>query len=422
MSATIPLVSWNLEQACTFRPVHPDDELRSLAAKLVLKEKEPDIPDYETYYSAGFQLFHYRGQSWRLPHHGQVDFSSVGSPARFKSVCENCPAGLGQPAACIGYFSRYDLPESLKDLVKRRGLEAQMATIEFADKSPWHALWATSPLPPSTLAVLVKLFADCDEEIARFHHAARIALRDGRNLHVHLSPLGHMDFGYHTTYAHCPRCKADEDQVRRLPEETVVGDTHACEVCGEQFDLGSTAESKPHTSPDLSEPDPVFQRAWLMEHGVDRAMAEEVVAARLAENRQWQEKRARSAFVRKHLIQDLRPEGAMSVRNQTIMKELGMGDTHLDEKCIWGRPEILTIIERAEDLEIPIMTLAWVPEHKPERIIHAKTPYGIREGAMRLRELRPWWGAHRYRLSVDVRLDQCGEALPAIEGVCSERI
>jgi hypothetical protein len=58
------------------------------------------------------------------------------------------------------------------------------------------------------------------------------------DLHVTLAPPGHTDFGWWTTFAHCPRCKAGAPVE---PWKKVRSAWLTCGMCGHEFDPATTA-------------------------------------------------------------------------------------------------------------------------------------------------------------------------------------
>lgn len=150
-----------------------------------------------------------------------------------------------------GFFSLYpdqDLEETLWDAIEEQNLHAQLQA-EFQITRPlWYGLWLGSPLSRRQSTVLYKLFSDVAGQsllyrrelrpfLAALHHAS-----EGRGqLNVRLTPPGHTDFGMLTTFAHCPRCKAEAPFPRwqDYPSEQI-----ACPVCNHEFSPTATHSSR----------------------------------------------------------------------------------------------------------------------------------------------------------------------------------
>jgi hypothetical protein len=104
----------------------------------------------------------------------------------------------------------------------------------------WYGLWLSPTLSRSqceTLAVVFERLAPLlrrdNSEFVEFAAALQESVLTGAPVTAVLSPPGHVDFGWITTFPHCPRCKA-EAPVKRWQNpysETPLD----CPVCGNKF-------------------------------------------------------------------------------------------------------------------------------------------------------------------------------------------
>ncbi len=185
----------------------------------------------------------------------------MGGAAGLVEMCRRCPANASPPAAagCAGKI--YQSPDSpdvesqLQYTIKRVGLQQDMADVFLPTNPIWYGLWARSPLGDRACELIADILEDMMRQdvatesadanaISTFQalvQAARIARDRHLPMHVLMAPPGHVDFGWYTIFAHCPRCKAEADLKRwqeRYPE-----DLPACKVCGWQYSPAATASA-----------------------------------------------------------------------------------------------------------------------------------------------------------------------------------
>jgi hypothetical protein len=146
------------------------------------------------------------------------------------------------------------LNEHLRRIMVERNLVAGVAEQFRATTPVWSGLWITSPLRRPQCELLLKLFEplaqDGDfrrgydvEGVGGFVRALRVATAREVPLHVALYPPGHVDLGWYTIFAHCPRCKAEADVERWAP--SVPSFPYTCKVCGYTFNPSQTRSSHP---------------------------------------------------------------------------------------------------------------------------------------------------------------------------------
>ena len=80
------------------------------------------------------------------------------------------------------------------------------------------------------------------EHIEDFTRALAESAKTSEPLHVELTPPGHVDFGWVTTFVHCPRCKA-EGPVERW-QQTYPEEPLDCPVCGFSYQPALTHSSE----------------------------------------------------------------------------------------------------------------------------------------------------------------------------------
>jgi hypothetical protein len=126
------------------------------------------------------------------------------------------------------------LTERIDEIINRLDLLPQLYEA-FGVKRPvpspgawWFAFWMDSPLNLQQRSVLYLLFAELSKKsplyrdrIAPFLASLQIAGEGTLPLTASLGPPGHVDFGWYTVFAHCPRCKV-ESPIKR-PEILACG-------------------------------------------------------------------------------------------------------------------------------------------------------------------------------------------------------
>ncbi len=156
------------------------------------------------------------------------------------------------------------LIELLQEIVAKNNLQATLE-INFEVTRPlWFGFWIHSPLNKLQCSILHDLLEEMGKEVVstlyanleqkhqqdpikfpatkvseykqiydkdhqnllEFLSALQVAMVYDLPIHVALLPPGHVDFGFHTIFPHCPRCKADPP-IGKLDEREVT-----CPVCG----------------------------------------------------------------------------------------------------------------------------------------------------------------------------------------------
>jgi hypothetical protein len=169
-------------------------------------------------------------------------------------------------------------------------LSGEMAAAFPQTKRIWNGLWARSPIPQKSLPVLKTLMTELlrtagkrdRDELNHFIQAIDLSLRRNLNLHVKLGAPGHTDFGFLTTFPHCPFCKA-EANVQRW-QRKYPAELQTCEVCGTNFSPAETAKVERYhdDADDLrkilgSERFKQFAVEYLVANGATQAEAEAIM-------------------------------------------------------------------------------------------------------------------------------------------------
>ena len=192
-------------------------------------------------------------------------FSAAGGLASLHELCGKCPANLdaGGIAGCRGAFHQAlyskELQAQLDRLIDRLGLASTLDSVFPSTKLHSFRFWIQSPLPTEGAPALLRLFQAIYEEdqIGRkpsaepvysqqgdlkiFLNSLQCAINRNLPLHVHLAPPGHTDFGYWTTFSHCPRCKAEAPvkRWRKTSDEEI-----SCPMCGVKYFPAKTSSEK----------------------------------------------------------------------------------------------------------------------------------------------------------------------------------
>jgi hypothetical protein len=152
----------------------------------------------------------------------------------------------GGPSGNLWWPSGREQPEEmLWGSIRRLALEDQLRA-EFEVTQPlFYGLWIRSPLSGSQCSLLRAVFADAVSSAPRlgkyfqeFIAALDLAAEQRTAFHVSLAPPGHVDLGWITIFAHCPRCKAEAPLERwqnSYPEAPID-----CPVCGHVYSPAAT--------------------------------------------------------------------------------------------------------------------------------------------------------------------------------------
>lgn len=137
----------------------------------------------------------------------------------------------------------------LWESIRRNDIEQQLREAFQVTDPLWYGFWINSPLTPTQCQLLSLMLSDVasirpqyQKKLQPFLDALRRAIVTGESLHVDLAPPGHSDFGFLTTFVHCPRCKADggfEHWQESYPTEPVT-----CAICGFSYSPVSTYSSE----------------------------------------------------------------------------------------------------------------------------------------------------------------------------------
>ena len=118
----------------------------------------------------------------------------------------------------------------------RKDLESQMRSAFTITDPLWYGFWIDSPLSREQCSLLLTLFSDVvmttpryERELKDFISALTEVTAGHGELNVELSPPGHVDLGWITTFVHCPRCKA-EGPVERW-QSSYPDDPVECQIC-----------------------------------------------------------------------------------------------------------------------------------------------------------------------------------------------
>ena len=354
MSDTIQVVSWTLGQTCALRSGNAYDvPQRALAAVSTAQQ----VARYLNGPSDGFGIWGdvcvtgctmtgFRGFTDLFPDGNVFDAFTGRYPASgflisetlghlggidgLRAMCGTCPANTsrrGRPAQCAG--SLYQGPRSvqaeLESIIVRLDLADAVAE-HFLETTPiWYGLWTKSPLSMAAMRVLRRIaraMLDDNAVAARastslssdaadlraFARATELVEANGLPLFVHMATPGHVDLGFHTTFPHCPMCKA-EANLKRWQRKYPV-ELRACDVCGTVYSPAATASSERMS--DEREPDlrqilgqprfVAFAKEYLVSQGMAAAAAEQMVVEQ--EAKEERRRKDLAAVHRKHRLAD----------------------------------------------------------------------------------------------------------------------
>ena len=355
MSDTIQGVQWALGQQCPLRTGKDWYQPKAALTTLSICQTYSQLRNSKT---AGFGIFgdvlvysanqaypHGTGPYYYYPGSGMLlskTFASYGGLDALHRLCGECPANCDSEGitGCTGFFHLpWDVFEtSVQAVINRLGLATKLDEVFPRTQVQWLRFWIQSPVPVEGVRLLhVLLTAVLEDQAAkpagsnRFSHDQREellgflkvldrSLMAGINLHVNMAPPGHTDFGYHTIFPHCPRCKAEARLKRwksKYPDEEV-----ACFICGHKYSPART-----HSSERCDKPFPDslrellgqseferFAKRYLVAQGASESEAEllvrdneELAAKRREEGRQLMEAGKRhDRFVEKTIYSGLR--------------------------------------------------------------------------------------------------------------------
>jgi hypothetical protein len=160
---------------------------------------------------------------------------------------------LGADGRQSGQFwlpeGRKSLEDVLWESIRRLGLEQRMRAAFQITAPLWYGLWICDPLTDEQCSLLHDVLAEAARLVPSYHKQVEPFLRalaesahTGEPLHVELTPPGHVDLGWVTTFVHCPRCKA-EGPVERW-QQTYSDDLIECRICGHVYSPAATHSSE----------------------------------------------------------------------------------------------------------------------------------------------------------------------------------
>lgn len=283
MSDRLQLVGWHLRYGCPFRQgdaVNVFDKARQATSELRLIDDM--TASGEVYGDVVVTSVSYSREG-RWPSDGfriSDTVASVGSLAAARATCGSCPANaFGSPklAGCCG-FLRVDADDPAIDAALRAAIESGLAdkfSSAFLRTNPlWYGLWVSNPLSPAQLRLLPGILQHVavGSELEQFRRACGLAVENGIELHVRMSPPGHVDFGCYTTFPRCPRCKRGTGE--RWTQAS--GQLTTCRTCCMQFIPAENTSSERKNSDRtelkdrlLPEEYDAIHTAWLERHEAD---------------------------------------------------------------------------------------------------------------------------------------------------------
>jgi hypothetical protein len=249
MSDTLQYLSWHLEYACAFRRgAAVTDLLAARAATGELHAIDGAAARGDLYGDICVQ-----GTSYSRAGVAPVGFrigetvNAVGGLTAAREICGQCPANALNPtpggmAGCCGVLEiepTQSVEDQLRSALLTSGLRRSFANVFLETRPLWYGLWVSSPLSPAQLEMMGKVLTPAmGEGVVQFLSACDVAVEHGIRLHVRMSPPGHVDFGFHTTFPHCPRCKMGNGEEWKSPYSSEV---ITCEACGFRYVPAETA-------------------------------------------------------------------------------------------------------------------------------------------------------------------------------------
>lgn len=259
MADTTQYICWGINQRCRFRdfddyrdPHKSFDKLRRW--KSVLKLSREDIK-YGDFYIASHLYssicpVNEKGEQLLIPDSAVI--VSAEEEARvdeLQKVCRDCSVNpnINDIGGCLGHCELS--PISFFEEFIQRAIVKYDIDVEryFTRTTPqWYGLWMR-PLKGEAILQLIRIVREIVEspgvvdsdDLNSFIRALQKAYKSGTELDFYVAPPGHFDFGFLTTFEHCPQCKAvtAEDKVWRsysYPEN------YRCRVCGHIYNPNLT--------------------------------------------------------------------------------------------------------------------------------------------------------------------------------------
>ena len=154
-----------------------------------------------------------------------------------------------------GWFWDFTDDKLLWRAIRNGNLESRLRA-EFTFTNPvWYGLWMDSPLNAAQCSVLYDLFSlfiiryiELKYRIDAFLKVLQKVSSGQGRLKVWLGSPGHTDFGIHTTFAHCPRCKCIAPVPRWDASE--YHDEISCPICDTRY-----IPAEIYSKEEMAEPD-----------------------------------------------------------------------------------------------------------------------------------------------------------------------
>ena len=312
------------------------------------------------------------------------DFAQTFAPLSgegLERMCAACPAHAAAiaVAGCTGHLYLFpnttQLDDNLREVAADLGLTESIEREFLPTRLLWFGFWIESPLSRGAIEVLRALlneFAlrlnETERERAKLFDLVRAfdaALENDLKLHVRFFPPGHTDFGWHTTFAHCPRCKAGAPLP---PWQETPSQNMECEICGFDFDPAETAKMETMERENREETDLLknmgaeryrnFANGYLIERGASAKAARQAVESffESEENRRIQrvKTKLKHAWQRDVLIQGLGRLRANSEAENATVSSFWLSVAEVEElieRCRRWNIEIYSITHCSDENE-----------------------------------------------------------------------
>lgn len=266
MADTRQVVNWSLERKCNFRAGDdwflPNETYRQLSDLRTLARAHADDRVVDGICVTGWTIGRDNSGGYHeIPVSGfpiEDRVHRYGGIAEVHKTCGECEANADSMldtriAGCFGYLEvspdSPELDEQLWKIIDERDLGDRLKSTFLVTTPLWYGFWIESPLRRLHAELLHELLdAACDhddprdKDVVHFLNALQAAINWELPVHVSLAPLGHSDFGWHTVFPHCPRCKANAP-VGRWQKE-FPNDPYQCKVCAHIFNPNEHHSSK----------------------------------------------------------------------------------------------------------------------------------------------------------------------------------